>query len=75
MNKKILHILIFLMPVLLFPQSAENFSIHIRPALDVPLGEKSSLIYEDAAYLVGGGVNVSGQYLFPNLPLFYIEAD
>ena len=60
---------------LAYSQISEDFAIHIRPSADIPIGEKSGILNEDATYLMGGGVSVSGQYIFPSLPFLYVEAN
>lgn len=54
-------------------QTTENFSIHIRPGADLPIGSKSSLFVEDAPYLFGGTIALTGQYIFPRLPFLFTE--
>lgn len=56
-----------------YAQVAENFSFHVRPEVDLPIGGKSALFYEDAAYRVGGNAAIYGQYLFPKAPFLYAE--
>ncbi|MBU0926386.1 MAG: hypothetical protein KKA67_01425 [Spirochaetes bacterium] len=56
-----------------FGQNAENFSIHVRPGAEIPLGPKSALFDETAIYTVGGSASVVGQYIFPELPFLYAE--
>jgi len=56
-----------------FAQTAENFSVHLRPGADFPVGEKSSLFFDDAAYAMGGSTALAGQYSFPKLPSLYLE--
>ncbi len=69
--------LIFLISVIVtfsvIGQSIEDFAVHIRPGVELPLGEKSIFSDEDAMYKVGGSTGIFGQYIFPNIPLLYID--
>ena len=56
-------------------QSSGDVSFHIRGGVDVPIGNRSSLFVEDAAWKIGGGGTVSAQYIFPNLSFLYIEGN
>ncbi|MBN2509420.1 MAG: tetratricopeptide repeat protein [Spirochaetales bacterium] len=56
-------------------QISEDFAIHIRPSADIPIGSNSAVLHGDAAYLLGGGIQLSGQYIFPSLPFLYVEAN
>lgn len=56
-----------------FSQTTENFSIHIRPGADLPVGHKSALFFKDAPYSLGGTIALTGQYIFPKLPVLFAE--
>lgn len=56
-------------------QSVEDFSIHLRPGVDIPLGARSALFDDTAPFTVGGSLSVTGQYIFPRFPMLYIEAN
>ena len=62
-----------LLQIAVWSQSVEDFAIHIRPGFEVPIGEKSMLFDEDAEYTFGGSADIVGQYIFPRLPLLYLE--
>ncbi len=59
----------------LWAQSVEDFAVHIKGGADIPIGERSALFAEDATFLLGGSFSITGQYIFPELPLLYIEAN
>ena len=75
MRKRItlLFIIFFAALSCVWSQSSENFSIHIRPGVEIPLGDMSFLSNNDAAYRLGGSAGIYGQYIFPRLPLLYLE--
>jgi len=54
-------------------EGLENFSVHLRPAFELPLGSKSFIFEEKAMYKVGGSASVRLQYIFPNIPMLYTE--
>jgi len=56
-----------------YSQNAENFSLHLRPGADLPLGDKSSLFVADAAYKVGASASIVGQYSFPRFSYLFAE--
>lgn len=55
-----------------FPVSAQNnSSIVVKPSFELPLGEKSSIFNEEAAFKPGGSLHVHLQYENPDLPMLY----
>ncbi|MDC7226756.1 MAG: hypothetical protein PQJ61_08320 [Spirochaetales bacterium] len=73
---RFLIILLILIPGgILFAQSADNLAFHIRGGVDVPLGTRSALFNEDAAWLIGGGTTISAQYISPSLSFMYFEGN
>ena len=51
----------------------EDVSIQLAPAFELPLGEKSAVFTEDAAYTFGASAAVRGQYISPELSFLYFE--
>ncbi|MBI9101016.1 MAG: hypothetical protein JEY99_01275 [Spirochaetales bacterium] len=75
MTRKITLIIVFL-PIFLFnswSQSIEDFAVHFRPGVEIPIGEKSVLTDQNGTYKIGGSTGIFGQYIFPRLPLLYLE--
>ncbi len=56
-------------------QSVEDFALHIKPSVEIPVGERSSLFVDDAAWLIGGSLGLTGQYIFPNVSFMYLEGN
>ena len=76
MKKYLIIILLLLVSLTcLSGQASEDFAFHVRGGADIPIGERSSIFVEDAAWLIGGSASVSVQYIFPDLPLLYLEAN
>ncbi|MBI9107908.1 MAG: tetratricopeptide repeat protein [Spirochaetales bacterium] len=76
MKMKVVSIIVLLlMSVNLSAQFIEDFAVHLRGGADLPLGSRSALFDEDAAYLIGGSLSIGGQYIFPDLPLLYLEGN
>lgn len=67
--------LLFLIGTVVYGQSMANFSVHIRPSADIPIGPRSSIFSENATYKVGGSLGMGGQYLLSNLPLLFLEGN
>ncbi len=57
----------------LFSQGLANFSVHLRPGIEVPIGSKSSLFTDNAMYKIGGSGSLRLQYIFPEFPIIYSE--
>lgn len=53
-------------------QSSEDFAFRVTPAIEVPLGERSSVFNENAPFGLGGSASFSGQYIPPSFPLMYL---
>ena len=51
----------------------EDISFQLVPGLEIPIGEKSSLFTENALYSLGGSAMLKGQYIFPRLPLLFLD--
>ena len=74
--KLLISFFIFLTAVFsLYAQSSGDFAVHVRGGADIPVGARSALFDEEAAWLVGGSLSLSGQYIFPELPFLYIEGN
>lgn len=73
--KVVASLVLLLFPMNLSAQSTEDFAVHIKGGADIPIGERSALFVEDSTFLIGGSVSISGQYIFPDFPLLYIEAN
>lgn len=70
----ILFIILFFSQVLyVYAAVLENNSIIIKPAFELPLGEKSSVFNEDAPFKPGGSISLNLQYISPDLPIFYFS--
>ena len=72
-RKFILIISIVLMGTKIYAQTSGNFSVHIRPGADLPLGEKSSLFVEDSLYKLGASTTLAGQYNFSKPAFLFTE--
>lgn len=53
--------------------AVDNFTLSVEPGIAVPLGPKSSLFSEGAIYKIGATTTVRGQYIFPSLPVLYVN--
>lgn len=74
MKRSVVFLAVFILAgSLVFPQSSGDFSLHLRPGAELPLGSKSALFVEDANYLLGGSAELAGQYFFPWAPSVYFE--
>lgn len=56
-------------------QGLEDFSFQIGPGLEIPVGSRSALFNEGSAYQLGASADLTGQYIFPQLPLLYMQGD
>jgi len=63
MNKIILGIVIFFLPLSLFAQVTSDLSLTASPAVDIPIGP--SLDDGTNYYSIGGGVNLRVEYVMP----------
>ena len=73
-NGVVLFLVLFISQIMQIPAAdLENNSIMIKPAFELPMGEKSSVFNEDAAFKPGGSMSFTLQYIPPNLPLFYFN--
>jgi len=45
------------------------------PSVVVPMGEKSALIDDSALYTLGAGTSLHLQYIFPDLPMLYLDGN
>ena len=68
-------IVFLILTINLSAQSIEDFAFHIKAGADIPVGGRSSLFNENATWLIGGSLAISGQYIFPDLPLLYMEGN
>ncbi|MCF6334821.1 MAG: hypothetical protein L3J12_03680, partial [Spirochaetales bacterium] len=70
----ILIIILFLGQILqISAADLDNNSIIIKPAFELPLGDKSSLVNSDAPFKPGGSVSFNLQYIPPNIPLLFFS--
>ncbi|MBT3275259.1 MAG: hypothetical protein HN368_19045, partial [Spirochaetales bacterium] len=75
-NKAILTIVSILCLIITFSAAAEGFediSFHLIPGFELPVGPRSGVFHTDAPYTVGGSAAFRGQYIFPSLPLLYLD--
>lgn len=70
----IILVLSFAATALLAGQGLEDFSLHIQPGIDLPLGSRSFLTGETGAFQLSGTAALRGQYRLSALPLVYLEA-
>jgi len=73
MKTRLVFVLLFSTAIAAYSQTAENFSLQIRPGVELPVGPKSSLFVADAAYKVGGSTGIVGQYSFPQFSSLFAE--
>jgi len=51
----------------------EDVSFELYPGFELPIGQNSAVFNEDAPFTVGGSAAFKGQYIFPKLPLLYLD--
>ncbi|MBN1687037.1 MAG: tetratricopeptide repeat protein [Spirochaetales bacterium] len=51
----------------------EDVSFQLIPGFELPVGQRSAVFNEAAPYTVGGSAAFRGQYIFPGLPLLYLD--
>jgi hypothetical protein len=51
----------------------EDLSFHLVPGFELPLGSKSAVFVDNAPFTVGGSAALRGQYIFPGVPLLYLD--
>ena|GEM_PF-2730345 len=65
---------LLLMPALLvWPEGREDFSFIVSSGVEVPLGSRSAVFNENEAYRLGASAGITGLYIFPDRPYWYIS--